>query len=87
ALGASRRRILAMVALQGAVQAVAGLIVGGLLLALLRAQGILQLPLDGGGLRQLGLAVALLLLISALAVVVPARKAARLMPSEALRDT
>ena len=86
ALGASRRQVLGMVARQGIWQLVAGLILGILFLAGLRSWELVPATLDGRSMLILLRAVGFLLFISLLAIVLPAWRAAQIVPTEALRD-
>ena len=86
ALGAGRRQVLGMVARQGIWQLVAGLILGILFLAGLRSWELVPATLDGRSMLILLRAVGFLLFISLLAIVLPAWRAAQIVPTEALRD-
>lgn len=86
ALGASRRQVLTMVARQGLGQLLAGLVLGGLLLYLLQAWDLLPTTEDARYGPAIALSLLCLLGISSLAVFFPARRAARVVPTEALRD-
>jgi putative ABC transport system permease protein len=87
ALGASRGRLVALVVREGLVVTVAGLVLGlGLALLLTRLmQGLLFgiRPLDAPSFLAAPL---ILLVVAVLACLVPARRAALVDPSEALRS-
>ncbi len=86
ALGASRGQVLALVARQGLWQLLAGLVLGALFLFALQRGGWLPLTLGSSAAHILFRAVAFLLAMSFLAVALPAWRAARIVPTEALRD-
>ena len=91
ALGADRRRILGMVLRQGGVQVAIGTIVGvGLALAIARLAGDgIQTVLFNTSASDPAIysaVVGLVLLVSAIATIVPARRATRVDPLIALRS-
>src|SRR5205823_6190278 len=88
ALGAQTRDLLLLVAWQGGVPVVAGLVAG--ICALLAFSRVLSgflygvQPMDA---RVLAMVSLMLLLVAAFAIAWPARRAARVDPMTALRDT
>jgi putative ABC transport system permease protein len=90
AIGADRRRVLRMVLAQGAWMTVVGLALG-VLLTMAADQG-LRAAFPGAnsgagrGLTEYIVVIVAVLVVTALATYLPARRAARIEPTSALRD-
>jgi ABC-type antimicrobial peptide transport system permease subunit len=86
AIGATHRRVLGMILRQGMIPALSGVIVGGVLSTvvtrLLRTLVPLNSKYDGG---TFAIVVPLVVVVTLVAALVPARRAAKVDPTEALR--